>query len=118
MTISELITAMRTDLGDADSVLFADMALERCLIRAIYPVRQDTGAALLPLHGEIVPAPDGLVAELLLLLAESYACGIMRGKTANAGQRLLGRQAHRADEPGQILGRVGKRSAGASTGSA
>ena len=84
MTISELVMAMRTDLGDPDSTLFADAALERCLIRAIYPVRQDTGATLLPLHGEIVPAPDGLVAELLILLAEIYACGIMRGKTANA----------------------------------
>ena len=84
MTLAELIQAMRTDLGDPDGALFADPALERCLIRAIYPVRQDTGAALLPINGEIVPAPDGLVAELLLLLAESYACSIMRGKTANA----------------------------------
>jgi hypothetical protein len=84
MTRSELISAMRTDLGDPDGTLFADPALERCLTRAIYPVRQDTGAALLPMNGEIVPAPEGLVAEVLLLLAESYACGIMRGKTANA----------------------------------
>ncbi|MHB9129965.1 MAG: hypothetical protein ACYDBB_02610 [Armatimonadota bacterium] len=84
MTRAELLAAMRQDLGDTDAVLFSDAALERCLTRAIYPVRQDTGAALLPMNGEIVPAPDGIVAEVLLLLAESYACGIMRGKTANA----------------------------------
>ena len=84
MTLSELITAMRTDLGDPDAVLFADTALERCVIRAIYPVGRDTGSSMTLVHGEIVPAPDGIIAELLLLLAESYACVIMRGKVANA----------------------------------
>jgi len=84
MTRADLLAAMRQDMGDTEAVLFSDTALERCLTRAIYPVRQDTGAALLPINGEIVPAPEGLVAEMLLLLAESFACGIMRGKTANA----------------------------------
>ena len=84
MTLSELIQAMRTDLGDADGVLFADPALERCLIRAISSVSQDTSQVMTLVAGEIVPAPEGLIAELLLLLAEGYACSIMRGKTANA----------------------------------
>lgn len=84
MTLNELVIAMRTDLGDPDGALFADTALERCVIRAIYPVGQDTGQRLTLVHGEITPAPEGVIAEVLLLLAESYACGIMRGKTANA----------------------------------
>ena len=84
MTLSELIQAMRTDLGDPDGVLFADPALERCLLRAISSVNQDTSHVMTLVAGEIVPAPEGLTAELLLLLAESYACSIMRGKTANA----------------------------------
>jgi hypothetical protein len=84
MTHAELLAAMRADLGDEDGVLFSDSTLARCLIRAIYPVREVTGQALLPIHGEIVPAPDGVAAELLVLLAESHACAVMRAKTANA----------------------------------
>ena len=84
MTLSELIQAMRTDLGDPDGVLFADSALERCVIRAISSVSQDTRHVMTLVAGEIVPAPEGLIAELLLLLAESYACSNMRAKTANA----------------------------------
>jgi len=84
MTLNELIEAMRTDLGDQDAVLFADTALERCVIRAISSVSRDTDHVMTLAAGEIVPTPDGFVGELLLLLAESYACGIMRGKTANA----------------------------------
>jgi len=83
MTLSELVQAIRTDLGDADGELFADTALERCVIRAIYPAGQDTGNPLKMVSGEIAPAPEGNLAEVLLLLAESYACAIMRGKTAN-----------------------------------
>ncbi len=84
MTLSDLTTTMRTDLGETDGELFSDSALERCVIRAISPVRQDTGQPLLPINGEIIPTPNGDITEVLLLLAESYACGIMRGKTANA----------------------------------
>lgn len=84
MTLSELISGMRLDLGDPDSTLFADTALERCIIRAIYPVGQDTGQGLTLVDGEITPAPEGAIAEVLLLLAQSYACAMMRGKTANA----------------------------------
>ncbi|MHB9023465.1 MAG: hypothetical protein ACYC7E_04740 [Armatimonadota bacterium] len=84
MTLSDLVQAMRIDLGDVDGDLFADMALERCVIRAIYPVGQDTGHPLNMVNGEIAPTPEGSLAEVLLLLAESYACGVMRGKTANA----------------------------------
>ena len=83
MTRDDLVQAMRIDLGDVDGELFADTALERCVTRAIYPVGQDTGQPLKMVNGEIAPAPEGNVAEVLLLLAESYACGIMRGKTAN-----------------------------------
>lgn len=84
MTHAELLTAMREDLGDGDAVLLSDTALARCLTRALYAVSHDTGHAMTLVNGDITPAPDGLLAELLLLLAESYACGIMRGKTANA----------------------------------
>lgn len=84
MTRAELLIAIRQDLGDADAVLFSETALERCLIRAVYPTGRDTRHAMTLVSGEIVPEPDGLVSELLLLLAESYACGIMRAKTANA----------------------------------
>lgn len=84
MTHAELLAAMREDLGDGDTVLLSDTALARCLTRALYAVAQDLGQPLTLVNGEIVPAPEGLTAELLLLLAESHACGIMRGKTANA----------------------------------
>jgi len=83
MTLSELVQAMRTDLGDTERELFADTALERCVIRAIYPVGQETRHHLKMVNGEIAPTPEGNLAEVLLLLAESYACAIMRGKTAN-----------------------------------
>lgn len=84
MTHAELLAAMREDLGDGDAMLFSDTALARCLTRALYAVAQDLGQSMTLVNGEIVPTPEGLTAELLLLLAESHACGIMRGKTANA----------------------------------
>lgn len=84
MTMSELVAAMRLDLGDTENVLFAATALTRCLIRALSSVNQDLRLTLRLVNGEIIPPPDGLTAELLLLLAESYACAQMRGKTANA----------------------------------
>lgn len=83
MTLNDLVQTMRTDLGDTESELFADSALERCVIRAIYPVGQNTEQPLRLVNGEVTPSLEGNVAEVLLLLAESYACGIMRGKTAN-----------------------------------
>jgi hypothetical protein len=82
--LSELVQTMRIDVGDTEAELFTDAALERCIIRAIYPVGQDTRQPLKMVNGEISPEPEGSIAELLLLLAESYACSIMRGKTANA----------------------------------
>lgn len=84
MKLLELVGAIRIDLGDEESDLFADTALQRCVIRAIYPVGQDSGCPLKMVSGEIAPEPEGNIAEVLLLLAESYACGIMRGKTANS----------------------------------
>ena len=99
MTLADLVQAMRIDLGDTDSTLFADTALTRCVIRAIYPVGQDTGQAMRMVNGEIAPEPDGNVAEVLLLLAESYACAIMRGKTANAINIISGEM--RADRSTQ-----------------
>jgi len=84
MSLQELIAAMLVDLGDSESDLFTETALERCVIRAIYPVGQDTGQTMTLVHGEITPAPEGAIAEVLLLLAESYACAVMRGKVANA----------------------------------
>ncbi len=99
MILADLVQAMRIDLGDTDSVLFADIALQRCVMRAIYPVGQDTGQAMRMVNGEIAPEPDGNVAEVLLLLAESYACAIMRGKTANAINIISGEM--RADRSTQ-----------------
>ena len=84
MKLLELVGAIRIDLGDEGSELFADTALQRCVIRAIYPVGQDSGQPLKMVNGEIAPEPEGNIAEVLLLLAESYACAIMRGKTANS----------------------------------
>jgi len=117
MTLNELVQAMRTDLGDTDSELFADTALERCVIRAIYPVAQDTGQTIRMVNGEIVPAPDGAIAEVLLLLAESYACAIMRGKAANAinissGDKRVDRSAqakHWADLEADLLAQYRQR---------
>ena len=99
MILADLVQAMRIDLGDTDSVLFTDIALQRCVMRAIYPVGQDTGQAMRMVNGEIAPEPDGNVAEVLLLLAESYACAIMRGKTANAINIISGEM--RADRSTQ-----------------
>jgi len=117
MTLSELVQAMRIDLGDTESELFGDMALERCVIRAIYPVGQDAGQPLKMVNGEIAPEPDGNSAEVLLLLAESYACGVMRGKTANgvnisSGDKRVDRSTqakHWADLEADLLARYRQR---------
>ena len=84
MTLSELISMLRTDLGDAEGALFSEATLTRCLLRATILVGHDTGRAMSVSDGEIVPAPDELTTELLLLLAASYACSTMRSQTANA----------------------------------
>jgi len=117
MTLNELVQAMRTDLGDEDGALFADTALTRCVIRAIYPVGQDTGQSLRMVDGEIAPQPENAFAEVVLLLAESYACGIMRGKTANgvsisSGDKRVDRSTqakHWADLEADLLARYRQR---------
>jgi hypothetical protein len=117
MALNDLVQAMRIDLGDAEGELFADTALERCVIRAIYPVGQDTGLAMKMVNGEIAPTPEGNIAEVLLLLAESYACGIMRGKTANginisSGDKRVDRSTqakHWADLEADLLARYRQR---------
>jgi len=84
MSLSELLTALRTDLSDVEGTLFSETALTRCLQRAMILVGHDTGQAMTLTDGEIVPVPDELTTELLLLLAASYACSAMRSQTANA----------------------------------
>jgi len=84
MTLSELIAALRTDLGDPEGTLFSEATLTRCLLRATILVGHDTNQVMTLTDGEIVPVPDELTTELLLLLAASYACSAMRSQTANA----------------------------------
>lgn len=86
MTLTELITTLRTDLGDDASVLFSDMQLQRCILKATVVVQHDMHVtlAITPGTGEIVPEPIGDVAEALLLLARINACGMKRSQTANA----------------------------------
>lgn len=117
MTLNELTQAMRTDLGDSDGDLLTDAALIRCVIRAIYPVGQDTRHPMQLVNGEIAPPPEGNLCEALLLLAESYACGIMRGKAAtlvniSSGDKRVDRSAqakHWADLEADLLAQYRQR---------
>jgi hypothetical protein len=81
---SDLLAVLRTDLGDSDATLFDDTALTRCLHRAALMLARDLDTAFAIVDGEIVPAPQGVEQELLLLLARIHACEVMRSRTANA----------------------------------
>lgn len=84
MATSDLLAILRTDLGDPDAVLFDETTLTRCLHRAALMLARDLEMALAIVAGEIVPAPEGVEQELLLLLARIHACEVMRSRTANA----------------------------------
>jgi len=81
---SDLLAVLRTDLGDSDATLFDENTLTRCLHRAALMLARDLEMVFAIVDGEIVPAPEGVEQELLLLLARIHACEIMRSRTANA----------------------------------
>jgi len=81
---SDLLAVLRTDLGDSDATLFDETTLTRCLHRAVFMLARDLEMAFAIVDGEIVPAPEGVEQELLLLLARIHACEVMRSRTANA----------------------------------
>jgi len=81
---SDLLAVLRTDLGDADATLFDETTLTRCLHRAALMLARDLEMAFAIVDGEILPAPEGVEQELLLLLARIHACEVMRSRTANA----------------------------------
>lgn len=84
MATSDLLVILRTDLGDVDAALFDETSLTRCLHRAALVLARDLDSAFAIQEGEIVPAPEDVEQELLLLLARIHACEIMRSRTANA----------------------------------
>ena len=84
MATSDLLAVLRTDLGDADAVLFDETTLTRCLHRAALMLARDLEMTFAIVDGEIVPVPEGVEQELLLLLARIHACEVMRSRTANA----------------------------------
>jgi hypothetical protein len=81
---SDLLALLRTDLGDEDAALFDETTLTRCLHRAALVLGRDLDIAFAIQAGEIVPAPEGVERELLLLLARIHACEVMRSRTSNA----------------------------------
>jgi hypothetical protein len=81
---NDLLALLRTDLGDEDAALFDETALTRCLHRGALVLGRDLDSAFAIQAGEIVPTPEGVEQELLLLLARIHACEVMRSRTANA----------------------------------
>ena len=84
MALSDLLTSLRTDLGDGDGALFDEATLTRCLHKSAYLLARDLDATFTMQDGEVVPEPTGEERELLLLLARIHACQVMRSITANA----------------------------------
>ncbi len=82
--MSDLLAVLRTDLGDSDATLFDETTLTRCLHRAALMLARDLEMVFAIVAGEVVPAPEGVEQELLLLLARIHACEVMRSRTANA----------------------------------
>lgn len=84
MTVTDLVSALRADLGDDGKVVFSDPALERCVRRALYPVGRDLGITFTIAEGSISPTPTGPQQEALLLMASINACEQMRVRSAGA----------------------------------
>lgn len=83
MALIDLLTSLRTDLGDGDGALFDEATLARCLHKSAYLLARDLDNAFAVRDGEIVPEPAQEERELLLLLARIHACQVMRSVTAN-----------------------------------
>ena len=84
MPMTDLITALRTDLADPAGKLFSDEVLNRCILKSAYPLARDLNIGLSIVGSEIQPDLQGETREMLLLLAQIHACQYMRAATANA----------------------------------
>jgi len=84
MPLADLVSLLRQDLADAEKALFSDEVLARCILKGSFRLARDLGVTLSVVAGEIVPAPEGELQELLLLLGQINACQIMRAATANS----------------------------------
>jgi len=82
--LADLLPLLRQDLADEEKILFPDEVLARCILKGTFRLARDLGVKLSVVGGEIVPAPEGEVRELLLLLGQINACQIMRAATANS----------------------------------
>jgi len=82
--LADLLSLLRQDLADAEKTLFSDEVLARCILKGTFRLARDLGVKLSVVAGDIVPAPEGEVRELLLLLGQINACQFMRSATANA----------------------------------
>jgi len=84
MTITDLITLLRLDIGDTAGEMLGDEYLARCVTRAAYALNKDAGTSFTVSTDEVTPDPTGEERELLLLKAHVNVCSLMRSITANA----------------------------------
>jgi hypothetical protein len=82
VTITNLIAALRLDLGDPSGELLGDVALRRALERAVPLVSADMGVAVAVVGEGLSPVPDSIFHELLLLRAQAFSCSMLRAMTA------------------------------------
>lgn len=84
MLLHDLIEDLRTDLADPEAVLFSNPTLSRCIKKAIFRLSSDLKLGLVVENDLIKPDVSSEIREILVVLAQIYACQVMRSATANA----------------------------------
>jgi hypothetical protein len=83
VTIEELLTDLRLDLGDSGGELLNDDYLKRCILKAIPIINSDINTDYIVSGDALFPAPEDVHRELVLLRSQAFACSLMRSITAN-----------------------------------
>jgi hypothetical protein len=84
MTITDLVTLLRLDIGDTAGEMPVDEYLARCVTRAAYALNKDAGTPFTVSADEVTPDPTGEERARLLLKAHINVCSLMRSITAKA----------------------------------
>jgi hypothetical protein len=84
MTVNEFVSDLRLDLCDPQGELLSDPSLKRCVRKAVFRVGLDLNISFAIASGQISPEPDTATKNLIAILAQIYACQLMRAATANA----------------------------------
>lgn len=82
MTVTDLVAALRLDLGDTSGELLDDALARRAITRAVPLMSRDLGVTTAVVGEDLQPEPDSLYRELLLLRAQAFACGMLRARTS------------------------------------